>query len=238
MVPPVFREKVIFLYYEKGKTITDIAKELGISTTTISRIIRNDTRFLSEKERRKKESEKNKKEYLKTYKKQKRDEKKELINEVHKYFENNYSALDYSFPFVEEKIAQKFNLKLYQVTEILKKHPLYDTLEKSRKLAEEEMLNKLHQIEIYLTVKKRKISTESLFLWLRNAYDYDSKKEAYIFNEKFGKKPADIPQRYNVHSIYTSLTNELRSKIEKEKRESQVEQEVIDKEDVQENLLP
>lgn len=237
MVPPIFKEKAIFLYYEKGKTITDIAKELGISTATVSRIIRSDARFSSEKERRKKESEINKKEYLKTYKKQKRDKEKELISEIYEYFENNYSALDYSFSFVEEKIAQKFNLKLYQVTEILKKHPLYDTLEKSRKLAEEEMLNKLHQIEINLTVKRRKISTESLFLWTRNAYDYDSKKETYIFNEKFGKKPIDIPLHYNVHSIYISceaaLTDKLRSKIEKEKRESQVEQKVINKEDVQ-----
>ena len=236
MVPPIIREKVIFLYYEKGEKITAIAEKLGISTASAFRIVQGDKRYASEKERRKEELKKKKNEYSKEYKKQKKNKEKELVKEIHEYFENNYSALDYSFCFIEEKIAEKFNIQLWQVSEILKKHPLYDILEKARKLADEEMMNRLHQIEINSTVKRRKISKQSLFEFTQSAYDYNPQKERFVFNETYGKRPADLPASYNVHTnLYASyeavLINELKNKIEEEKRESEVEEKLINKND-------
>lgn len=232
MVPPIIREKVIFLYYEKGEKITAIAEKLGISTASAFRIVQGDKRYASEKERRKEELKKKKNEYSKEYKKQKKNKEKELVKEIHEYFENNYSALDYSFCFIEEKIAKIFNLPFWQVCEILRKHPLYNVLEKARKSADEEMINRLHQTEINLTVKRRKISKQSLFELTRNAYDYDHEKEKFIFNETCGKRPIDIPKSYSVHTnLYTSykaaLINELKNKIEEEKRESEIESKIV-----------
>jgi len=223
MVPPIVRERVIFLYYEKKETITVIAEKVGISPASAFRIVQSDERYVSEKEKRK----------LKEHKKQKGNKEK-LIKDVHKYFEDNYTALDYSFYFIEEKIAEKFGLQFGQVCEILKKHPLYKTLEKARKLADEEAMNKLHQIEINLTVKKRKISKQSLLEFAKSAYDYDPQKGKFVFNKKYGKKPADLPASYSVHTnLYnseTALASELKNKIEEEKRESEIEKTVIEKE--------
>lgn len=49
-------EKILILFYIEKLKQKEIAKELGISTSTVSRAVRKDERYLLEKERRKHES--------------------------------------------------------------------------------------------------------------------------------------------------------------------------------------
>lgn len=72
-------QKIIRLYYENHKKAFEIAKEVKLSNSTITYIIKKDVRYKLEKEKRKKESLKRNRELSKKIKSQKRNESKDDI---------------------------------------------------------------------------------------------------------------------------------------------------------------
>ena len=47
------KEEISVLYFQEGKSLTEISKLTGVSISYISKIIRKDTRYTDEKESRK-----------------------------------------------------------------------------------------------------------------------------------------------------------------------------------------
>lgn len=63
---------IIDLYYLKKYKIVDIAKELGVSKQYISKIVKEDPRYIEEKDRRKAENKEKQNQYRKKFMKNKR----------------------------------------------------------------------------------------------------------------------------------------------------------------------
>lgn len=72
------KEKILELYYSKHLKQVEIAKLLGVSKQNVSATVRKDSRFISEKESRKKANAESRKiymkNYFKTYKRPKQDD--------------------------------------------------------------------------------------------------------------------------------------------------------------------
>lgn len=66
---------IIQKYFEEKKKQVEIAEELKISTSKVSRVVRKDKRYLNEKENRKKENRKKNSEFTKKYMSLKRKNK-------------------------------------------------------------------------------------------------------------------------------------------------------------------
>ncbi|UZQ81907.1 hypothetical protein [Thermoanaerobacter sp. RKWS2] len=158
--------------------------------------------------------------------KEKRKEEKDFKLQVIDYFFANICGLDSLCAYTEEKTALHFNIPLHQVYDILSKDERYKEIEKIREMSEEAQMNRLHQIEVNLTVKRRKISERIIFESCKSAYEYDKQKDCFVFTEKFGRKPADLKKYYKAHTYFT-LLDELKNKIEEEKQTSEVEKEII-----------
>lgn len=78
------KEKIIFLYYEKGLIQTEIADELNVSKAYITKIIKKDKRYQEEKQKRKSKNKIKNKQETKKYIKKKREYEKILNEEVRK----------------------------------------------------------------------------------------------------------------------------------------------------------
>lgn len=167
-------------------------------------------------------------EYKKNWIRENRQKEKDFKNQVISYFFDNLSALDFLYAFTEEKTALHFNIPLHEVYNILSKDKRYEEIEKIREISTEAQMNRLHQLELNATVKKRRISEHLIFESCRSAYEYDPENERFIFVEKFGKKPRDLKKYYKAHTLQTTLADELKNKIEEEKQISQVEKEIIE----------
>ena len=77
---------IINLYYIKKYKIVDIAKEINVSKQFISKIIKDDIRYLEEKERRKKENQRRQNLYRKEFMKRKRkssENERMILNLMH-----------------------------------------------------------------------------------------------------------------------------------------------------------
>ena len=72
-------EQIIKLYYENHKKVFEIAKEVKLSNSAITYVIKNDKRYKFEKERRKRESLKRNRELSKKIKAEKRSNSKDDI---------------------------------------------------------------------------------------------------------------------------------------------------------------
>lgn len=70
-------QEIIRLYYENHKKVLEIAKEVQLSNSSITYVIKKDNRYKVEKERRKKESLKRNRKLSKEIKAQKRNEAKD-----------------------------------------------------------------------------------------------------------------------------------------------------------------
>ena len=220
--------------YLEGKGISEIAKKLDITIQAVYKTLKNFPEYTAEKERRKVENQKryliNHEEYKKNWIKEKRQKEVKFKNQVIDYFFSNLSKLDFLYDFTEEKTALHFNIPLYEVYDILSRDERYQEIEKIREISTEAQMARLHQLELNATVKRHRISEQLIFESCKSAYEYDEKNERFVFTEKFGKKPRDLKKYYKVH-IQMTITDELKNKIEEEKRTSQVEKEVIEKED-------
>lgn len=222
-------DKINYLFYCKHYSVTEISKELSIDRSIVSRTIKKDPRYHEEKEKRREENKKKHNEKTKEYILEKREAEKKLRNEITDYFFRHLSPLDFLYDHTEEKIAHNYNIPLFLVYEILSKNERYKEIEKIREMSSEMQMAKLHQLELNTTVKRRRISEQLIFESCKSAYEYDKENERFVFTEKFGKKPRDLKKYYKVH-IQMTITDELKNKIEEEKRISQVEKEVIEKE--------
>lgn len=221
------------MYILEGKEVPEIAEILGITERAVYKTLKKFPEYTAEKERRKAQKKeqyiKEHEKYKKNWIKEKREKEKDFKNQVIDYFFHNLSALDYLYPYTEEKIALHFNIPVHEVYSILSKDERYEEIEKIREMSEEAQMNRLHQIEVNLTVKRRKISEKLIFESCRSTYEYDKQKDCFVFTEKFGKKPADLKKYYKVH-VYFTLLDELKNKIEKEKQTSEVERKIIKEE--------
>ena len=222
------------MYFVEGKEPTEIAEELGITKQAVYKTLKKFPEYILEKEKRKTENQKKyivrHEEYKKNWIKEKRQKEKDFKNQIIDYFLTNLSKLDLLYDFTEEKIALHFNIPLHEVYDILSRDKRYQEIEKIREMSAEAQMVRLHQLELNTTVKRRRISEQLIFESCRNAYEYDKENERFVFTEKFGKKPRDLKKYYKVH-IQMTITDELKNKIEEEKRTSQVEKEVIEKEE-------
>lgn len=72
------REKIKELYFDYNCKQIEIAKELNVSTKYISKILRSDSRYNEEKQKRKEENKKNNIEFTKRYITEKRKEKNDI----------------------------------------------------------------------------------------------------------------------------------------------------------------
>jgi len=227
-------KELIHQMYLEGKGISEIAKKLDITIQAVYKTLKNFPEYTAEKERRKVENQKryliNHEEYKKNWIKEKRQKEVKFKNQVIDYFFSNLSKLDFLYDFTEEKTALHFNIPLYEVYDILSRDERYQEIEKIREISTEAQMARLHQLELNATVKRHRISEQLIFESCKSAYEYDEKNERFVFTEKFGKKPRDLKKYYKVH-IQMTITDELKNKIEEEKRTSQVEKEVIEKED-------
>lgn len=69
------KELIIELYFENKLRVVDIAKHLGISKSAVTQVLQKDTRYLEEKEIRKKENKSKNREFTKQYMTSKRKQK-------------------------------------------------------------------------------------------------------------------------------------------------------------------
>ncbi|MGH2331076.1 helix-turn-helix domain-containing protein [Thermoanaerobacter mathranii] len=226
-------EEIYRMYILEGKEVPEIAEILRITERAVYKTLKKFPEYTDEKEKRKTQKKeqyiKEHEKYKKNWIKEKREKEKDFKNQVIDYFFANICALDSLCAYTEEKAALHFNIPLHQVYDILSKDKRYEELEKIREMSEEAQMNRLHQIEVNLTVKKRKISERLIFETCKSAYEYDKQKDCFVFTEKFGKKPAGIKKYYKVHTNFT-LLDELKNKIEKEKQTSEVERKIIKEE--------
>jgi predicted transcriptional regulator len=214
--------------YEEGFSVTKIAKEMHVSKSTVSRLLQKNPKYFLQKEKNKQERQEKHKEYVKQYINQKRQREKEYMNQIIAYFFDNLTALDFIYEHTEEKISKNFNIPLHTIYNILSKDERYEKIEKMRENAAEAQMQRLHQIEVNATVKRRRLSESTVLESCLSAYEFDPEKEQLVFTEKYGKKPADLKKYYKVHTE-TTIISEIKNKIEEEKRTSEVEKQVIEK---------
>lgn len=70
------KQEIIFLYYEKNLSPSEIAKDVNVSKTYITEVIKSDKRYVLEKEKRKNKNNTKNKEKTKKYMKEKREYQK------------------------------------------------------------------------------------------------------------------------------------------------------------------
>lgn len=77
------KSRIIMLYYERKKSVIEIAYKLKVSKQYVSRIIKNDERYLSEKKARKEKSKERRQMQKRDYARRKREKSKnEVIDAV------------------------------------------------------------------------------------------------------------------------------------------------------------
>jgi len=99
------KEKILKMYYEGHLKQNEISKLIDVSTQYVSKVIKKDSRYLSEKDKRKTDSKAKRKEYLKqyfkTYRKENDTSNIDLISthnkDVNKLSANNNIISNYAF---------------------------------------------------------------------------------------------------------------------------------------------
>lgn len=74
--------KVIYLFYEKREKPSVIAKELDVSKPYVTKIIKQDKRYIQEKEQRRMENKEKQREKNRIAMQKKREEEKELLDDM------------------------------------------------------------------------------------------------------------------------------------------------------------
>lgn len=99
------KEKILKMYYEDHLKQNEISKLIDVSTQYVSKVIKRDSRYLSEKDKRKTDNKAKRKEYLKqyfkTYRKENDNSNIDLISthnkDVKKLSANNNIISNYAF---------------------------------------------------------------------------------------------------------------------------------------------
>lgn len=99
------KEKILKMYYENHLKQNEISKLINVSTQYVSKVIKRDSRYLSEKDKRKTDNKAKRKEYLKqyfkTYRKENDNSNIDLISthnkDVKKLSANNNIISNYAF---------------------------------------------------------------------------------------------------------------------------------------------
>ena len=125
----ILKEKIINLFYFKHLKVKDIADTLHVSSAYITKIIKQDNRYIEEKETRKKESKKNRKLAQNKFVREKREQKR---------IEDNYAILQVQHVQAVKEMSKsnyltnenyrKWNSGAYKYNPVKKQYEFDETL--------------------------------------------------------------------------------------------------------------
>lgn len=112
-------EVILYKYFKEKKSQVEIAKELNISKSKVSRIVSKDERYITEKENRKKKNRKKNSEFTKNYITSKRKQKAldsdyAFLQEMH-----NQASMELSGgrKTISNKAFRNWNTSIYRYNE-------------------------------------------------------------------------------------------------------------------------
>lgn len=222
---------VYSLYFNEGKKVVEIAELLGVTKQTISEILKQFPEYKLEKERRKAENKEKHKQKTIEYINEKRAEikksEKEEREEIIQDFFDNVQAIDYIDEYIEEYLCKKYNKSKHEIRVYLIGIPLYEKIMKSRESSTVAGMDRLHQIELRKTLKRKKLGEQALYEACQSSYEYNFKTQRMNFTGKHGAKPYNLKSSYSVHTFKTGYVEELQNNIEAEKRTSSTEKKAL-----------
>ena len=127
-------EEILFLFYTKKLKQNDIAEQLNISTSTVSRVIKKDNRYLSEKEHRKQENKlKHKKQIQKCVEKHRKIKQFNNNNDdlILKNMHNQATAEMSKRAYLTNESYRKWNYSAYKYNPSKKRYEFRDELGRS-----------------------------------------------------------------------------------------------------------
>lgn len=225
------KNKVYYSYFIEHKSVSEIAKEENVSQPAITKILKQFPEYLQEKERRKAENKEKHKQKTIEYIKEKRAEikksEKEEREEIIQDFFDNVQAIDYIDEYIEDYLCKKYNKDKHEIRFYLIGIPLYEKIEKSRESSTVAGMDRLHQIELRKTLKRKKLGEQALYEACQSSYEYNFKTQKMDFTGKHGAKPYNLKSSYSVHTFKTGYVEELQNDIEAEKRTSSTEKKAL-----------
>lgn len=108
------KEQILTLYYDEKMKAVDIAKKYEISKQYISKIIREDIRYASEKEKRKDKTKVKKKEYTQRKMKEIRDKKQQLDAYIRQQHIKDAKELSGGKIIISNRAFRKYNASAYK----------------------------------------------------------------------------------------------------------------------------
>lgn len=104
------KSEIIVLYYEHKLNIIEISNKLNVTKQYVSKIVKNDSRHINEKEQRKRQNKIKRREYQKEYKSKKR---KENSNDILLYLHAQATAELSSRRTINNRAFKKWNSSIY-----------------------------------------------------------------------------------------------------------------------------
>lgn len=104
------KSEIIVLYYEHKLNIIEISNKLNVTKQYVSKIVKNDSRHINEKEQRKRQNKIKRREYQKEYKSKKR---KENSNDILLYLHAQAAAELSSRRTINNRAFKKWNSSIY-----------------------------------------------------------------------------------------------------------------------------
>ena len=109
------KEKIIYLYYEKKLKEKVISKKIKVSTSYVTKIIKSDTKYKKEKQRRKQENKlKQKKRNIECIKRKRLKQKRDGLDEFMKRQHMQASYELSNRKFVNNRTLKKWNSSIYR----------------------------------------------------------------------------------------------------------------------------
>ncbi|AAK80012.1 transposase [Clostridium acetobutylicum] len=193
------KNEVLFMYFNEGMSVSNIAKTLGKSRTNIYSILKENERYESESKIRRKN------------KKTKIEERQEKIREM--FYKKNMKVLE---------IANILNISNALVTRTIKADSDYKNeklrrkeenikINKERKkiaIRRKRSVNKEEEMKVLLMLQRQnaismsrrtKLSNRRMIIMNLNHYNYNPLNESLEFVENCGSKPNDLPTKINLH---------------------------------------
>lgn len=208
------KDVVLRLYYdEKIFNAAKIARKLGINPRTAQKYISKDPRYEKAKQERKTKRKQRSKKAAYRCVKQKRKEEKEKENDLVNVFFENTTIHDCWGIHTEKKLAEKMGMELKIIIKILKKNSRYKRLIKHRKISTVSNIDVMHEQDVKAMSKNTQVTNKDYLDLCSSVYRLSPSKKYYIFDERFGKRPSNMPARI--------ATREYNPFYEKERVESE-----------------
>lgn len=127
-------EEILFLFYTKKRKQIEIAKELNVSVSTISRVVQRDNRYLDEKEKRKQENKlKHKKQVQRFVEKSRKMKQYKNSNDdlILRNMHNQATAEMSKRAYLTNESYRKWNYSAYKYNPSKKRYEFRDELGRS-----------------------------------------------------------------------------------------------------------